>query len=180
MHPGSAFSARDRTPELGYLEAGGAAYPRMMQAPAEPELTSEQGLALARGVAQFNRGLYFEGHHTLETVWSGLRGPSRDFFQGLIQVSVGFHHLDSGNRVGARKTFTRALGRFEAYPDRYCGFDLAAERVRLQALLAELTDERAAAPGPGLPPVWRFDDSPAAYVKTSRPARGGAVRAPST
>ena len=110
----------------------------MMQVPVEPELTSEQRLALARGVAQFNRGLYFEAHEILEAVWSGLRGPSRDFFQGLIQVSVGFHHLGRGNRAGALKTFTRALGRFESYPARYCGFDLEAERLRLQTLLAAL------------------------------------------
>ena len=131
----------------------------MMQGPVEPELTSEQRLALARGVAQFNLGLYFECHETLEEMWSGLRGPARDFFQGLIQVSVGFHHLGRGNRVGALKTFTRALGRFEPYPPRYLGFDLEAERVRLQALLAALASEGVA--GPGQTPVWRFDDSPA-------------------
>ena len=147
-----------------------------MPAPAEPELTSEQRLALARGVAQFNRGLYFEGHETLEAVWSGLRGPSRDFFQGLIQVSVGFHHLGRGNRAGALKTFTRALGRFEPYPARYLGFDLAAERARLQALLAALTDGGAAVSGP--PPFWRFDHPPLAGPAPPRPARG-AEREPS-
>jgi predicted metal-dependent hydrolase len=126
--------------------------------PAEPELTSEQRLALARGVAQFNRGLYFEAHDTLEAVWSGFRGPSRDFFQGLIQVSVGFHHLGRGNRTGALTTFTRALGRFEPYPARYLGFDLAAERARLQARLAALAGEEGAVPEQA--PVWRFDDLP--------------------
>jgi predicted metal-dependent hydrolase len=130
----------------------------MMQAPAEPELTPDQRVALARGVAQFNRGRYFECHETLEEMWLALQGPSRDFFQGLIQVSVGFVHLDRGNRAGALRTFTRALGRFERYPSRYCGFDLAAERARLRALLAALTDEDAAVPGPR--PSWRFDDLP--------------------
>ncbi len=131
-----------------------------MPVPAEPELTSEQRRALSQGVAEFNRGLYFECHDTLEELWSGFRGPSRDFFQGLIQVSVGFHHLERGNRAGALKTFARALGRFEPYPARYLGFDLAAERARLRAVGAALTGEEA--PVPGLPPVWRFDDLPAA------------------
>lgn len=132
----------------------------MMQVPVEPELTSEQRLALARGVAQFNRGFHFECHETLEEVWSGFRGPARDFFQGLIQVSVGFHHLGRGNRAGALKTFARALGRFEPYPPRYLGFDLAAERLRLQALLAALKGEEDAMPGQA--PVWRFDALPPA------------------
>ena len=104
---------------------------------------------MARAVAQFNRGLYFECHETLEEVWRGLSGPSRDFFQALIQVSVGFHHLAKGNRNGALKTFAKARGRFEAYPDRYLGFDVAAERARLQ-------DQ------PEGRPVWRFDGLPAA------------------
>lgn len=130
----------------------------MMEVPADPELTSDQRVALARGVAQFNRGLYFECHETLEELWSGLRGPARDFFQGLIQVSVGFHHLHRENHVGALRTFTRAMGRFEPYPARYIGFDLAAERVRLQALLAALKNEDALVPGPR--PTWHFDDLP--------------------
>ncbi len=115
---------------------------------------------MARAVTQFNRGLYFECHDTLEEVWSGLRGPARDFFQGLIQVSVGFYHLGRGNVPGARSTFTKALGRFEAYPGRYFGFDLASERAGLQTLLAALTNEGIAVPEP--PPSWRLDGLPAA------------------
>ena len=103
---------------------------------------------MARAVAQFNRGLHFEAHETLEEVWRGTSGPSRDFFQALIQVSVGFHHLAKGNRKGALKTFAKARERFEAYPARYFGFDVAAERSRLESL-------------PDGPPVWRFDGLPA-------------------
>jgi predicted metal-dependent hydrolase len=127
----------------------------MMEVPAEPELTSDQRRALARGVAEFNRGRYFECHETLEEMWLRLRGPHRDFFQGLIQVSVGFLHLERGNRAGALRTFTRAMARFRRYPARYCGFDLAAERALLQNLLAMLADDEAEAPGK--PRVWRFD-----------------------
>ncbi len=141
-----------------------------MHFPAEPELTSDQRLALTLGVTQFNRGLYFECHDTLEELWSGFRGPSRDFFQGLIQVSVGFHHLERGNRAGALKTFTRALGRLESYRACYLGFDLAAQRVQLRAVLAALTSEEVGASRP--PPVWRFDNLPAAEQGEAREANG--------
>jgi predicted metal-dependent hydrolase len=139
---------------------------------AEPELTTEQQRALSRGIAQFNRGRYFECHETLEEMWSALRGPSRDFFQGLIQVSVGFLHLDRGNRVGAARTFARALARFERYPARYCGFDLTAERTRLQTLLAALADEEAVLPLER--PRWRFDDPAAAETRMPGPPAAGA------
>jgi uncharacterized protein len=89
-------------------------------------------------VDEFNRGFYFECHDTIEDLWSGLRGPSRDFFQGLIQVSVAFYHLGNGNLAGAESMTHRALKRFERYPDRYFGFDLAGQREALRVLLEKI------------------------------------------
>ena len=67
----------------------------------DPALTVEERVALDKGVSEFNEGYFFECHDTLEDLWTGLRGPSRDFFQGLIQVSVAFYHLTSRNLAGA-------------------------------------------------------------------------------
>jgi hypothetical protein len=108
-------------------------------------------------VAEFNAGFFFECHDTLEEMWSGVRGPSRDFFQGLIQVSVAFYHLTGGNLAGAESMLARALKRFEKYPDRYFGFDLATHREQLRAWL-----ERIAAADVGQTaldglPKWKFD-----------------------
>ena len=92
-------------------------------------------------------------------MWTGVRGPSRDFFQGLIQVSVAFHHLTNANLGGAASMLERALGRFAKYPDRYFSFELAAHRRELQAwrerilggTLGELTLDAL--------PKWRFEGS---------------------
>jgi predicted metal-dependent hydrolase len=100
--------------------------------PAPPRLDEEERALFLRGVEQFNAGFYFECHDTLEEMWAGVRGPSRDFFQGLIQVAVGFYHLSGGNLAGAHSMLARALKRFERYPERYFGFDLAAHRRELQ------------------------------------------------
>ena len=102
---------------------------------AEPTLTPEEADAFRLGVSQFNDGLFFECHDTLEDLWSGVRGPSRDFFQGLIQVAVAFHHLSRGNLAGAESLLQRALVRLAKYPERYYGFDLAALRAELSAWL---------------------------------------------
>jgi uncharacterized protein len=129
-----------------------------MQAPVPPpQLDAEARLAFAKGVAEFNAGHFFECHDTLEEMWNGVRGPSRDFFQGLIQVSVAFYHLDNRNLAGAESMLRRALKRFEKYPDRYFGFDLAAHRAELGGWL-----DRIAAGDPGdlaatPPPKWRFE-----------------------
>jgi len=101
-------------------------------APPEPRLDEEESALFARGVEQFNAGLFFECHDTLEEMWSGLRGPARDFFQGLIQVSVAFYHLEGSNAAGALSMLSRALKRFASYPDVYFGLDLAAHRAELE------------------------------------------------
>jgi predicted metal-dependent hydrolase len=128
------------------------------EAPAEPELSPEEAVAFRRGVSEFNDGLFFECHDTLEELWTGLRGPSRDFFQGLIQVAVAFHHLSNLNGGGAASMMERALGRFRAYPGRYFGFDLDAQRGLLRAWR-----ERLASPGwaeaPAERPRWEFTEA---------------------
>ena len=103
--------------------------------PPEPRLDEEERRLFQRGVDEFNRGFYFECHDTLEDLWSGLRGPVRDFFQGLIQVSVAHYHLGNGNLAGAASMARRARKRFARYPDRYFGFDLAAQRAELTAMV---------------------------------------------
>ena len=115
--------------------------------PPEPSLSPEERDAFARGVEQFNARHFFECHDTLEDLWSGVRGPSRDFFQGLIQVAVGFYHLGNDNRGGAARLLDRARRRLEGYPDRYGGIDLAA--------LREVVDDwRRALAGPAGQASW--------------------------
>jgi predicted metal-dependent hydrolase len=119
-----------------------------------PRLSTEERAALRKGVEEFNAGFYFECHDTLEDLWAGIRGASRDFFQGLIQVSVGYYHLGNGNAAGAASMFERALRRFEKYPPRYYGFDVAAQREELARLTSDL--------GLGTPssldrPQWSFE-----------------------
>jgi predicted metal-dependent hydrolase len=91
-------------------------------------LTDDERAAFEKGVSEFNTGLFFECHDTLEELWAGVRGPSRGFFQGLIQVAVGFYHLGNGNAVGAGRLFDRSLRRLEPYPDVYGGIELESLR----------------------------------------------------
>lgn len=123
----------------------------------EPVLSAEERAAFDKGVREFNEGYYFECHDTLEDLWSGLRGAGRDFFQGLIQVAVGYYHLGNANRAGAASMFERALARFEKYPGRYFGFDLERQRSELRELLPGLASSDAGALAASARPQWRFD-----------------------
>ena len=99
----------------------------------EPALREDEIAALARGVAEFNGGYFFECHDTLEEAWTGIRGQARDFFQGLIQVSVGFYHWRNGNAGGAATMLKRGLGRLSRYGPSYCGVELALLRSAVGA-----------------------------------------------
>jgi hypothetical protein len=57
---------------------------------------------LGRAASLANHGLFFETHELLEPAWVKAAEPARTALQGLIQVAVGFHHLENGNRAGAR------------------------------------------------------------------------------
>jgi len=125
--------------------------------PPEPQLTSDERALLRRATEEFNRGAYFECHDLLEDLWTGLRGPARDFFQGLIQIAVGLYHLDNGNAAGAGSMFTRALRRLEPYPDAYLGFALVRWRTVIERHRSWLA---AGAPEDDVPPAplpWCFD-----------------------
>ena len=113
--------------------------------PPEPALLDEDLAALRKGAREFNGGYFFECHDTLEEAWSGIRGPARDFFQGLIQVSVGFYHWRNGNAGGASTMLERGLGRLSRYGSSYYGLELAHLR---SAVLACRERVRAGEPFP--------------------------------
>ena len=77
-----------------------------------------------RGIEEFNRGLFFECHDTLEDLWMETVGTDRLFLQGLIQVSVGFYHLFNENFKGAASQFSRGLGKLERYRPSHRGIEL--------------------------------------------------------
>jgi uncharacterized protein len=108
--------------------------------PPEPELAAAEQELFRRGLEELNTGFYFECHETLEDLWTGVRGPSRDFFQGLIQIAVGFYHLTRGNDEGAGRMLDRALARLSKYPERYGGVDLGGLRLEAAALRARIAD----------------------------------------
>lgn len=109
-----------------------------MPEPPEPDLDPEASASLSRAVEEFNAGRYFECHDTLEETWSGLRGPGRAFFQGLIQVAVGLYHLEAGNLRGGQSQLDKAVANLAGFGDVFLGVDLGALRDRIGEIRAGL------------------------------------------
>ena len=71
------------------------------------------------GLEFFNQGEYFDAHEEWEELWSKFNLPDKVFVQGLIQATVSFYHLSTGNLRGARNLLTRAIDKLtKKGPDR--------------------------------------------------------------
>ena len=60
------------------------------------------------GLRLYNQQKFFEAHEALEDAWRKEPGILRTLYQGVLQVGVGFYHLQRRNPDGARKVFQRA------------------------------------------------------------------------
>ena len=89
---------------------------------------------LLEGIAQFNRGEFFDQHETLERLWRAERRDIRYLYQGILQIGVAFHHLRRLNHHGTVYMLTRG-------PRYLTPFAPRCQRVDVQGLI----DEAAAA-----------------------------------
>jgi hypothetical protein len=122
---------------------------------------------LARAAALADAGLYFEVHELLEPAWLRAAEPLRTALQGLIQVAVALHHLEHGNREGARSLLDEGRRKLAATAGALpldAGGWLAAVAAAAAAL------GRGDEPGP-LPP-WPGPREPARPAAAARPAGG--------
>jgi predicted metal-dependent hydrolase len=92
----------------------------------------------ARGVAQFNRGEFFETHETWEEIWLAARAPDRTWLQGMIQIAAAFHHHRRLNTNGARRLLGWALAKLEDCPAKYRGIRLGRLRAAAKKWRAAL------------------------------------------
>lgn len=96
------------------------------------------------GVKLFNECEFFEAHDVWEELWSDYQGPSRKFYQGLIQVAVCLHHFGNGNTRGAKKLYYGCRGYLEEYRPHHLGVDLDKLLTELERCCADIlssTDE---------------------------------------
>ncbi len=113
---------------------------------------------MIKAFEQFNRGEYWHQHETLETVWRAEKDESiRNFYKGILQIGVGFHHITRRNYRGTVKVLTRGIDYLRPYLPECMSVDVArlideSERVlsEVKTLGADRIDEIKIA---GLPRV---------------------------
>ncbi len=80
----------------------------------------EHGLGLIR------RHAFFEAHEALESAWRAARAEERDFFQGLVHVTVSWYQAGRGNAVGCVRQLDKAARRLGPYAPAHRGVDVAS------------------------------------------------------
>ena len=93
---------------------------------------------LLEGIAQFNRGEYFEQHETLERLWIAERRDVRRLYQGILQVGVAFLHLRRLNHHGTVYMLTRGSAYLAPFAPTCQRVDVAALVADAAAALAEV------------------------------------------
>ena len=88
--------------------------------------------ALLEGIAQFNRGEFFEQHETLELLWRAERRDIRYLYQGILQIGVAFYQLRRLNHHGTIYLLTRG-------PRYLAPFAPRCQSVDVQALIDDAT-----------------------------------------
>ena len=92
---------------------------------------------LVSAVRQFNEGLYWDCHETLEDLWRETPYPLRFAHHALIKAAVGFHHLSRRNRNGARIKLSDAVRLLSLFQPNILGVrtdmlrDVVTERLGL-------------------------------------------------
>ena len=101
--------------------------------------------ALAKGVAEFNVWRFYDCHETLEDAWRELGGKGEagsiaDFYQGIIKVAAGFHHVLRGNRKGAVNLLSDSLRLLAPFRPSCLGIDVGLLIEQVGACLARIEE----------------------------------------
>lgn len=87
------------------------------------------------------RGEYFAAHEELELAWRAAEPRERDFYQGLVHVTVAWYQASRGNRNGCARQLEKAEQRLGPYAPEHRGVDVADVLRQVRAAAASVEAE---------------------------------------
>jgi uncharacterized protein len=85
------------------------------------------------GVELIRSGEFFAAHEELELAWRAAQREERDFFQGLVHVTVAWYQAGRGRRVGCERQLEKAARRLAPYAPRHRGLDVESILAQVEA-----------------------------------------------
>lgn len=87
---------------------------------------------LQRGLELMRAGDFFESHEELEVAWRAAPAEERDFFQGLVHVTVAWYQAGRGRPVACASQLEKAARRLKAFEPKHRGVDVASVLAQVE------------------------------------------------
>ena len=97
-------------------------------------------MSLERGVELMRAERWFDAHEALEDEWRAAPAAERDFLQGLVHVTVAWHHAANGNRPGTERQLAKAARRLAPYAPEHRGVDVSRILGQVEAAAARVAE----------------------------------------
>lgn len=81
--------------------------------------------SVLEGIERFNRGEFYACHERLAEAWLQEPRRVRFLYQGVLQVGIGFYHLENGNWRGATRLLRTGIRYLEGFEPETLGIDVA-------------------------------------------------------
>ena len=91
-----------------------------------------------KGIDEFNRGLFFDCHETLEEIWLEEHGNDREFYQGIIQIAAAYFKWEQNVPMGTFKLMRSGLNKLLPYGPVHNGIDMRLFAESVQIHLAKV------------------------------------------
>tara|TARA_B100001250_G_C19703756_1_gene745990 strand:- start:637 stop:1002 length:366 start_codon:yes stop_codon:yes gene_type:complete len=76
------------------------------------------------GLILFNNKQFYEAHEYWEELWLEHHLEDKKFIQGLIQLTVAYYHLSTGNSKGALSLLNKSLDKIQLFVPRNRGMNI--------------------------------------------------------
>lgn len=86
--------------------------------------STEMPATFWQGCEQFNQREFYACHDTLEALWMVANESDKPFYQGILQIAVGFYHMGNENWRGAVILLGEGMRRLHDYEPVYGGLNV--------------------------------------------------------
>jgi len=77
-----------------------------------------------KGIELFNKKEFYDAHEYWEELWLEYYLEDKKFIQALIQLTVAYYHLSTGNKKGALSLFNKSLDKMKLFTPKKRGIDV--------------------------------------------------------
>ncbi|MBK7104165.1 MAG: DUF309 domain-containing protein [Ignavibacteriae bacterium] len=96
---------------------------------------------ISKGVLLFNDSDFFSAHDFFEELWMDSLKEEKEFFQGLVQISVGSYHLICGNLKGAKSQLQKGKIKLEKFLPSFYEINVLKLTKEISILITNLDQE---------------------------------------